>query len=307
MSAIRVAVALSVALMALAALLGLGLGAVVVFPRRFKLAQTEAIERSKGFLAHAGWDALPRREVSIAAPDGRRLYGTYVPCEGARKTVIIVHGITYTRFGSVKYLRGFRDRGYNALLIDQRGHGASGAGAVTFGFREKFDLRAWVDWALAEAGEGGLVGLHGESLGAAVVIQEAVIDPRVSFVVADCPFSDLRALLSYRLRVELHLPAHPFLGLAERGAALLSGGFRFGEASPIRGAASFRAPLLLVHGLLDDYIPPAMSQELAAARASAGLPVALKLVPGAAHARSFETDPVGYERSIAEFLDAHGL
>ncbi|HRY72499.1 MAG TPA: alpha/beta fold hydrolase [Spirochaetia bacterium] len=290
------------ALLLLGAAAGFGLAAVVVFPRRFALPETEAIEREKGFLAAAGWDGLSPREVCVAAPDGRSLAAAYVPLEGSRRTVVLVHGITYTRWGSVKYLRAFRSLGFNALLVDQRGHGASGRGPVTFGFREAPDLRAWVDWALAELGPGGSVGLHGESMGAAVAIQEAAIDPRVAFVVADCPFSDLRSLLAHRLRVEFGLPAFPFLGLAESAARLLAGGFRFREVSPACAAAVFRAPLLLVHGLADDYIPSSMAREIAVAREAAGLPVGLVLVPGAAHAKSWETCPEAYERAVAEFL-----
>ncbi len=71
-------------------------------------------------------------------------------------------------------------------------------------------LQILVDWAFQQLDETGIVGTHGESLGAATTLQHAAIDKRISFAIADCPFSDLTELLKYRFKEDYHLPALPF-------------------------------------------------------------------------------------------------
>jgi fermentation-respiration switch protein FrsA (DUF1100 family) len=228
--------------------------------------------------------------------------GVWLPLAGSGKAVIIVHGFTYTRWGSSKYIDCFRSRGWSVLTIDQRYHGATGGADSTFGYYEKEDLRAWVDWVLAELGPGAIVGTHGESMGAATVLQHAGLDPRLSFVVADCPFSELGELLAFRLKADFHLPRWPFLPLADAAIALRTGGMRFGKVSPLKSCLAIKAPVLFVHGDADDYIPPAMSQEMHAARLAAGLPSSIYVAPGAVHAMSFDADPAEYGKRIGELL-----
>ncbi|MBL8965359.1 MAG: alpha/beta hydrolase [Spirochaetaceae bacterium] len=286
----------------LAACLAVGavLAGRLLRPRVFSLAETFAIERDKGYFAHAGFEDLARREVTVASPFGYTLAGTYLPLHGSGKTVILLHGYTYTRHGSAKYLKPFREAGYNALLVDLRGHGASGGRTVTFGHFEARDLAAWMAWVQAENGPGAPVGLHGESLGAAVALQYAALEPRISFVVADCAFSDLGRLLAFRLRADFRLPPFPFLYIAEAAARLLGGGMRVSRIVPLESAAAIGAPVLFIHGEADEFTPASMSLEMFAARA--GKPGGIHLAPGAGHARSFAVDPEAYDRLVAGFL-----
>ena len=296
-------------LLATAVLLGATaflLAATVVRPRTFSLEKSHGIEVGKGHLVEALHCSWEHRGVTLPSPRGYDMAADWFPLQGARKALVIVHGFTYTRYGSAKYMPLFRSLGFSILAIDLRFHGASGGGNSTFGWREKDDLRAWLDWTLAELGEGGQVGTHGESMGAAIVLQHAAIDPRVSFVVADCPFAELDRLLAYKLRRDFHLPAFPLLGLSEAAAALLTGGMRFREIRPIDAAAKIEAPVLFVHGDADTFIPPGSSVAMHAARLAAGLPSSLYLAPGAGHALSFDLDPAEYGRRVTAFLSGAG-
>lgn len=290
------------ALLAIAVAASVFFASQIVFPRCYSLAESHAIEVEKGYMDDAGYDALGKREVRATSPHGYAMCGTYVPLSGSKKTVIIVHGVTYNRWGSVKYLSVFRKSGYNVLMIDQRRHGASGGRSSTFGFFERDDMVAWTDWALSELGEGGIVGTHGESMGAAVVLLHAAIDPRPSFVVADCPFSDLRRLLAYHLALDYHLPAFPLLGLSSAMAFLLSGGMSFGAVSPLKEVTAIEAPVFFIHGDADRYIEPYMSREMHEARLAAGLRSRLYLAPGAEHAGSWAIDRAEYDRQVTSFL-----
>lgn len=93
--------------------------------------------------------------------------------------------------------------------------------------------------------------LVGESLGAAVVLQEAALDPRIRGVVAGASFADLRSIVADKTPF--------FLPDATRDDALKAAGkeghFKVDDASPLLAAPKITASVLLLHGSEDTYIP----------------------------------------------------
>jgi hypothetical protein len=249
------------------------------------------------------FETWEREEVRITSPYGYELFGLYFPIPAARKSVIIVHGITGNVFGSVKYMEPFRKRGFNVLLYDHRFHGRSGGPFSSYGFYEKEDLRAWVDWVYERCGTECIVGTHGESLGAATALQHAAIDPRPDFVVADCGFSTLEEELRVRIGEDYHLPPFPILPVANLFIRLRAG-FTLKQVSPLQAVTHIESPVLFIHGKEDDYVPTQMSIDLYNAKPGAK---ALYLVPGARHARAQATDPEAYDREIGAFLERAGI
>jgi hypothetical protein len=255
-----------------------------------------------GKLVPADWEALPRQEVRIASPFGYKLYGVFIPVESARGTVIIAHGVTFSLYGSVKYIDLFRKRGWNVFLYDHRAHGRSGGRLKTYGFYEKHDLKAWVDWV---TGRGETVAVMGESYGAAVALQAAPLIPQVAFIVVDCAYSDLPTLLKYKLKHDYHLPAFPLYQLTNWMIGLRAG-FFCGQVSPLQDIATLpaRTPILFTHGALDDFTPAQMSVELYHAYTG---PKRLYLSPGAGHGLAFWTHPKEYDEQVGEFMRENGL
>lgn len=276
----------------------------IIYPNVRSLEETYRSEVEAGFLDEKTLESWAGEEVSIASVYGYPLKGLYFACGGSQKTVIISHGITWSRYGSVKYASVFRRHGFNVLIYDLRNHGESGGGNTTFGYTEKYDLRAWMDWALDRLGPLGRVGTMGESLGAAVSLQHAAVDTRVAFTIADCAFSDLAELLKHRLRCDYHLPAFPLLHLANLWCGLLSW-MTFEQVSPLRDVRSIKTPVMFIHGENDNYIPPQMSRAMYEAKTS-GLRW-LYIVPDAKHAKAWVADPAAYEREVGRFLLAVGL
>lgn len=277
---------------------------IAFFPKRYTRADIIRLEVEAGKIASFDhFDAWPHSEISIQSPYGYPLKGFYFPLAGSKKTIVFSHGITITLFGSAKYMPIFRRLGYNILVYDQRRHGESGGDFCSFGFFEKFDLKSVVDWAFEKISPGGLVGTHGESLGAAITLQHAAIDPRIAFAIADCPYSDLLALFRIRLQADYHLPTFPLIPLCRLYARLLLG-FDCANSSPIRGIANVKTPILFIHGENDTYIPPQMSQGLFDAKTQGVR--RLYLVPGAGHAYACSADALEYERQVHAFLaDIH--
>lgn len=276
---------------------------VVIFPRTHSLEYSYDWEVEHGSITPEGFGSWPREEVWIPSPHGYELHALYAPVPGSRRTVILAHGITWTLYGSVKYAVLFYRRGYNVLLYDHRHHGGSGGRNTSFGFYEKDDLKACVDWVITRCGAEGVIGTHGESMGAATVLQHAAIDPRIAFAVADCPYASAREQFAYRLKVEYHLPEWPLLPLASLITWLRAGWF-FGQASPIAVIGQVETPILFIHGAEDAYIPPAASEALFKRKPGVKR---LYLAPGADHAQSLATDPEAYDRELGAFLAEIGL
>lgn len=276
----------------------------VIYPHRFSHQQTHQYEVEEGHFLESAWSSLPKEEVKISSPYGYELFGIYIPSPGSHKTIVIAHGITINLYGSIKYLGMFRTLGFNVMLFDERHHGKSGGQNTTFGYYEKYDLRAVVDWALKRQGGGGTVGVHGESMGAAIALQYAAIDERVAFVIADCSFDDLIGQLKYRMAEDFHLPSAPFLQLADFFSTLITG-MSFAFVSPLRDAPLISAPTLFIHGDADKYIPAAMTKRLYDAKTQ-GIRQ-LFLAPGADHAKSILVQRAEYERVVTLFLDRLGM
>lgn len=185
------------------------------------------------------------------------------------------------------------------MLYDQRNHGRSGGRWITFGYYEKHDLGVFFAWAQNQLADGGQVAVMGESFGAAVAVQFAAIQPKVAFLALDCCFSDLTALLNYRLKVEYHLPGWLLLPFASFFSWLLTG-MSFSDISPLREMPKISCPVFLAHGANDAFTPCAMSQDLYDV-APTPLKV-LYLAPDSGHAEAFWNNQLEYERQLGEFL-----
>lgn len=266
-------------------------------------AEAYRTEVESDYLDEDTWRDWPKEEVRLRSPFGYDMFGYYLPLEGARDTVILAHGYTYNLYGQVKYVDIFRKRGFNVVLYDHRAHGHSGGSIAGFGFYEKHDMQVWFEWALAQLGPDGRVGVMGESYGAATALQHAAIEPRVAFVVADCGYSDLRDLFAYHLRVDYHLPPFPLLNVADWWSGRMAG-YHYADVSPRRDVAQTTMPMCFIHGAADDYTPPTMSEENYAAKKEGARRI--YLAPGAEHAGSFGIDRITYDRFVGEFLDEIG-
>lgn len=244
------------------------------------------------------YHTLEREKVIIRSPWGYDLNGLFFSKNGSREVVIISHGITWNLNTSIKYMGMFLRRGYSVLLYDNRNHGENDKLNTTFGFYEKADLTACMNWVESRCGSGTLIGLMGESLGAGITLLVAAHDPRTRFAVADCPYSDLMSLLALRAQVDYHLPPRLLLPVADF-FVFLRAGFHLRQVSPIHELAGVTIPILFAHGDQDTYIPPQMSVTM---YRQDPFHRRLYLAPGAGHAQAYWMDPAAYEAYLDTFL-----
>ena len=212
------------------------------------------------------------------------------------RMVILSHGYTDNHIGSFKYARMYLQLGFDVLVYDLRGHGENSPDFCSYAVRESRDLNALIQDTRRRNPGLRFLGIHGESLGGATSIASLREHPDIDFVVDDCGFSEISSILKSGMR-RLHIPVCLF-PLVSLGARLRYGLF-FHEMRPIDSLRGNTVPILFVHGLADDFIPPCHSETMARANPARS---ELFLVPGAAHARSIFTDPEGYARAVAAFL-----
>ncbi len=137
--------------------------------------------------------------VTIEGADHARLSAWWMqPASPTGSCVLVLHGIGDSRLGSSGFAPMFLTQGYSALFPDSRAHGVSEGRFVTYGLLEKYDALAWAKW-LRNAGCRKVYAL-GESLGAAVLIQAAAVEPKTfDAIAAECAFADLRQIAAYRI------------------------------------------------------------------------------------------------------------
>jgi pimeloyl-ACP methyl ester carboxylesterase len=226
--------------------------------------------------AFVGEPDLPHEAVSFRSDDGLLLRGWLFRAQGARRGLIVyLHGIADNRRSGVGLARRYTPQGYDVLVYDSRAHGASEGTVCTYGFYEKRDLSRALDVAQAMTGATDAI-VFGSSLGAAVALQAAAIEPRIRAVVAQSPFADLETVIRDRA---------PFVATRDEVARAIAlaeseGRFRAADVSPCAAAALIHVPVLLIHGAEDHETPPVHSRRIYEALTG---PRRFLVVPGAGH------------------------
>ena len=113
----------------------------------------------------------PYERVTVRSHDGLKLAGKYYEGAPGAPLMLFFHGYRSTaeRDGS----GGFqlcREKGWHILMVDQRAHGESEGGTITFGVRERYDCQTWARYAAKRMGPETPVFLWGVSMGAATVL-----------------------------------------------------------------------------------------------------------------------------------------
>src|SRR5579863_5509479 len=198
-------------------------------------------------------------DFSVSATDGVPLRGWKVrPALPNGDWVLLFHGVSDNRTGMIGQAALLLRHGYSAVMMDARAHGESGGNMATFGWLERHDTPVIVD-ALNKSDSPRHLFALGSSMGAAIALQSAAVEPRIAGVVAESSFSDLREV-TYDY-AGLHWS--PLLGetLFRPGTwtvistAQKEGGFLPGDVSPEKSVAVRSFPVLLICDELDRIIP----------------------------------------------------
>ena len=245
-------------------------------------------------------------DFTIRANDGVELRGwKVVPPSANGDWVLLFHGVSDNRTGDLGHAEFLLRHGYSVVMMDSRAHGASGGDMATYGWKERYDTVAITD-ALYATEKVRHLYAHGVSMGAAIALQSAAVDPRIAAVSAEDPFASLREVtydyagldMSPSLGETLFRPASIF---AMRAVAE-TGGFNPDEVSPVKAVAERPFPVLLICGTDDHRIPCRHSKAIYDAAKG---PKELWIVQGADHASALGQAPAEYENRVVSFYQKY--
>jgi len=195
--------------------------------------------------------------------------------------------------------RLFERLGFNSVVYDHRRHGDSGGKTTSFGYYEKSDLQAIVHAVRERIGEHALLGIHGESMGAATTILYAgTYEDEANFHIVDCPYSDFSEQVLHVMRSETPLRSTMLVRIASLFLKMRDG-YTLGVVSPREVVGNIKKPMLFIHSLQDNFILPYMTEELYEAKKGEKM---LKLFEKGGHARSFNVNQKDYEQTVKDFL-----
>ena len=242
-------------------------------------------------------------DVEFKTSDGLKLKGWLILNNGLRPTIIACHGFGTNR-SDVLMLSEFLYRtGYNIFLFDFRAHGESQGWYTSFGYLEKKDLSAAVEYLKKnQTIKNKNFGAIGVSMGGSIAIMTAAKDSAIKAVVADSPYAGLdRSIIRHtKFLLKTH---NNILGRL----AVFSYRLRFftdsSKASPIKSISSISPrAVMIISGTNDPRMPPEDAEEL---YLNALEPKELFLTTASGHVGSFWEDTEEYKERVTNFLDKY--
>ncbi|MGL5269652.1 MAG: alpha/beta hydrolase, partial [Selenomonadaceae bacterium] len=248
--------------------------------------------------------AAEKESVDIVSDYGYTLKGVFIKNpKDSNKTIILLHGIGRDKEWSImKYAPLFFNDGFNIFAYDARNHGESGGEYPTYGAYESEDLEKCIEYIKSKRNN-DTIGLHGESMGAAVsLIWAGKYDNNgISFLIEDCGYSDLYNLYYERL-ADYQVPKilRPVILCYTSFFCKMLAGFSLSDISPIKNIGNIKLPVLFIHGNADNFVLPEMAKGMFENKIGGK---EIYLVPGAGHAKAINVDVKRYDQVTAAFYD----
>ena len=241
----------------------------------------------------------PCEEVAIASFDGLKLHGRYYHHADNAPVDICFHGYRGTGIrdmcGGIRICRAMN---HNAIIVDERACSKSQGRSITFGIKERHDLRSWVQYASERFGKDTPIMLYGVSMGAATALMASCmgLPGNVRGIIADSPYSSPKEIIMKVCR-DMHIPAKPAWPLICLSARLFAR-FNPTEITAADAVRQSSLPILIIHGEDDRFVPSSMSKTIADARPG----IERHTFPGAGHGISDIIDTPRYTVIVMDFI-----
>ena len=227
-----------------------------------------------------------------------RLYGR---TKENKPVVLFMHGYHGTaEWDGYGMYRICKKLGWPILMPDMRAHGKS-EGSISFGIRERHDVRTWLEYLEQRFGEETDIILAGVSMGGTSVLLAASdyeLPSNVKGIISDCAFSHPAGLFSPVFQ-KIHFPAKLLFRFMKLSARVF-GKFDLEEVSANGIVGNIKVPILFIHGTEDFIVPVCMCHELYDKCTATKKKVVFE---GASHANSAMTDYEKYEENVVSFLN----
>jgi hypothetical protein len=265
-------------------LLGLGIAYAVLLLLAWRFQTRLALPGARMRLIPPAQAGMPDGEVvDIAARDGVRLRGWYLPAAPARELgppapgLLWFYGNLETVTGLAPIVQWLRPPNIALLILDYRGYGESQGSPSEQGLYADADA-AWGYLASRSGVDATRIAVYGRSVGSVPALHLASTRP-VRAVVLESPFTTAAEM------ARVHYPFLPSF------IVRLS-------MNNLERAARLTAPLLVFHGTEDNIALPRMGRAVA----EAGRARELVMISGAGHNETYDVGGEEYRRKFQAFL-----
>lgn len=236
------------------------------------------------FDAKARMEALPYTELTCVSYDGTKLFAKYYDF-GKDKTVIFMHGIFAHPLNNFAiHAEHFINWGFNVLLPDERAHGRSGGNEIAYGYRERYDLLAWI--AQEHSRTNAKIVVYGISMGAmAIALASDKLPAAVCAAVCDCGFLSVADNIKYFAKL-YHAPYVVFSLMIRKCKRRLAIDVKESAGDHLKNT---KVPTVFVHGLEDT---ATLAENSKINYSACAAPKELILVEGCGHTTAAMNDEV---------------
>jgi uncharacterized protein len=256
-------------------------------------------KQTQGYLhpnrLHANEDLLkesniPYKNIELNTEDGVKLAAWYTPSQNGN-VILVAHGHGSVRTEDIHVL--FAEHGYGVLAWDFRAHGDSEGDFTSLGYYEVEDVKAALDYALAQP-DVKHVGGWGGSMGAVTMIRAAAKYPQIEVIVADSPFATLTDELDIRIPYPVLRPLIGFFAEWQTGV-------RLDDVRPVDDVLAISPrPVFIIQGMQDGMVPLDSAQRIYDAAAE---PKKIWTEPDVGHLKMYSVHPQKYTNYVIGFFD----
>ena len=244
-----------------------------------------------------------KEEVEIKSSDGLLLKGHLI--KGKSKNIIICcHGYHSCyqfdfSIGGMNYLK----KGYSVLFLDQRAHQDSKGVFTTFGVKECYDLKKWIEFISNKYKDSKIL-LTGISMGASTVMYSLglKLPKNVVGAVCDCGFTRPIEVIKHTANKMIPYCGGIIAFLINLGSIFCTGK-SLAKISTKKTLKENTIPLMILHGTSDKVVPVEMgrlnNQYNKESKAKIKKYVEIE---GAGHGMSFLVDEKKCSEELDDFL-----
>ena len=230
------------------------------------------------------------QSIDLITDDGVRLSAWYTPPKNGA-VILLAHGYGDNRPEWIHAL--LAKKKYGVLAWDARAHGESDGDISPVGYLEVLDVKAALDYALAQTGVEH-IGAWGGSMGGATIIRAAVQFPQIEAVFIDSSFASLDDEFDY-------LVPYPVINPMTKFIARMETGFSLDHVNPLNEIPKISPrPVYIVQGAADTVAPPDSGEKLFNAAREPRYLWEKENVP---HLSMYLDNPRRYQRRLIGFFD----
>lgn len=226
--------------------------------------------------------------------------------DGKNHVILLVHGFQVQQAMMWFNLPFFLPHGYDCVTVDLRTAGLSeGKGINTMGCNEAKDVAEVCKWIRKEYGDDVVLGLYGQSMGSATIMQYSSEDPNLGFIIEDCGYASLEGTIH-----EIQQRLLKFVDWDEFWPKVLKyakvGDVTYKDVEPIESIKKLdpEVPMMILHSIPDAYIVVDNADQIYEAKRGIKEIHKYTLAP---HSASFFLHPLQYKKDVDGFLKKNGL